>query len=216
MPMNVVAEHPGVSTVAGTPREVRDLLSRSRAERVLVLSFDHVEPQVLRTLSDNVGQVATSMFGALQDQQDPIWMEKLAETLVPRAPASPRLMREAAMVDRTRKAVLQSGDWLTAAQIAELAGLSSRNPSAQPNKWKKKGQIFAIRHAGVDYFPGYGLDADAGFRPLKSLARVIEVLAEHKDGWGMAYWFRAIHTSCSAGSTPCRRGSPPMEGADAG
>jgi hypothetical protein len=60
------------------------------------------------------------------------------------------------------------------------------------------------------------LDADAGFRPLKSLARVIEVLAEHKDGWGMAYWFRAIHTSCSAGSTPCRRGSPPMEGADAG
>jgi hypothetical protein len=69
--------------------------------------------------------------------------------------------------------------------------LFQRNPSAQPNKWKKAGQIFAIRHAGVDYFPGYGLDAGAGFRPLKPLASVIEVLAPHKDAWGMAYWFRS-------------------------
>lgn len=118
-------------------------------------------------------------------------MNVVVEALAPNVPASPRLMREVAMLDRACEAVLQSGEWLTAAQIAELAGLSGRNPSAQPNKWKKKGQIFAIRHAGVDYFPGYGLDADAGYRPLKSLARVIEVLAGHKDGWGMACWFRA-------------------------
>ena len=95
------------------------------------------------------------------------------------------------MLVRARKAVLESGDWLTAAEIAELAGLSTRNPSAQPNKWKKQGQIFAINHGGVDYFPGYGLDREAGFRPVKALARIIAILADHKDAWGMAYWFRS-------------------------
>lgn len=75
--------------------------------------------------------------------------------------------------------------------MAKLAGLSLRNLSAQPNKWKKQGAIFAIHHNGVDYFPGYGLDRMANFRPIKTLAKVIEVFAGHKDGWGMAYWFRS-------------------------
>lgn len=56
---------------------------------------------------------------------------------------------------------------------------------------EKQWQIFAISHNGSDYFPGYGLDAAAGFRPLKSLANVIEAIGDHKDGWGLAYWFRS-------------------------
>jgi hypothetical protein len=131
------------------------------------------------------------MFGVLLERQDRESLERLAEVLVPRTPPSPRLLKEAAMLVRARKAVLESGDWLTAADIAQLAGLSTRNPSAQPNKWKKQGQIFAIRHGGVDYFPGYGLDRNAGFRPLKALARIIEIFGERKDGWGTAYWFRS-------------------------
>ncbi len=111
--------------------------------------------------------------------------------LVPRNPLSPRLLKEASLLVQARKAVLESGDWLTAANIAQLAELSTRNPSAQPNKWKKQRQIFAINHGGIDYFPDYGLDRDAGFRPLKSLAKVIETFEGHKDGWGMAYWFRS-------------------------
>lgn len=95
------------------------------------------------------------------------------------------------MLVQARKAVLETGDWSTAADIAQVAGLSTRNPSAQPNKWKKQGQIFAISHRGVDYFPGYGLDRDSDFRPVRSLAKIIETFAGHKDSWGMAYWFRS-------------------------
>ncbi|MGY3505077.1 hypothetical protein [Bradyrhizobium sp. USDA 4471] len=40
-----------------------------------------------------------------------------------------------------RKRVLETGDWMTAAQVAKIAGFSASNPSAQPNKWKKDGQI---------------------------------------------------------------------------
>lgn len=71
---------------------------------------------------------------------------------------------------KARKAVLESGDWLPVDVIAQLAGLNTQHPSAQANQWEKQGQIFAINHDGVDYFPEYGLDRDAGFRPLKALA----------------------------------------------
>ena len=120
-------------------------------------------------------------------------MQRLAEALVPPAPASPRLLREAAMLVAARKAVLASGDWLSATELASLAGFSPRNPSAQPHKWTRQGQIFAIHHKGIDYFPGFGLDPDRGFRPLKALADVIGILAGHKDGWGMAYWFQSVN-----------------------
>ena len=189
--MNIVADHPGVSTLVGTPKEIQARLGRSQADQVLVVAFDHIKPNVFAALAENFTNVASSMFEVLIERQDRESLERLAEVLVPRSPPSPRLLKEASMLVQARKAVLESGDWLTAAQIAQLAGLSTRNPSAQPNKWKKQGQIFAISHGGVDYFPGYGLDADAGFRPLKSLAKVIEAFAGHKDGWGMAYWFRS-------------------------
>lgn len=189
--MSVVADHPGVSTLVGTPKEVRARLGKSQADRVLVMTFDHIRPVALAALEENMANVASSMLEALLHRQDRESLERLAEVLVPRDPPSPRLLKEAGMLVKARRAVLESGDWLTAAQLAELAGLSSRNPSAQPNKWKKQRQIFAISHNGSDYFPGYGLDADAGFRPLKALAKVIEVFGDHKDGWGLAYWFRS-------------------------
>ncbi|MEW5788823.1 MAG: hypothetical protein AB1899_13315 [Pseudomonadota bacterium] len=189
--MNVVADHPGVSTLVGTPKEVRASLGKSQAEQVLVVAFDHITPIVFQSLAENITNVASSLFEVLLERHDRDSLQRLAEVLVPRTPPSPRLLKEAAMLVRARKSVLESGDWLTAAEIAQLAGLSTRNPSAQPNKWKKQGQIFAISHGGVDYFPGYGLDRDAGFRPVKALARIIEIFSGHKDGWGMAYWFRS-------------------------
>lgn len=189
--MSVVADHPGVSTLIGTPKEVQARLGRSHADRVLVLTFEQIKPTVFEALAQNFTNVASSMFEVLLQRHDKESLERLAEMLVPRTPPSPRLLKEAAMLVRARKAVLESGDWLTAAEVAQLAGLSPRNPSAQPNKWKKQGQIFAIHHNGVDYFPGYGLDGEAGFRPVKAMSRIIEAFAGHKDGWGMAYWFRS-------------------------
>ncbi|SDA91775.1 MULTISPECIES: hypothetical protein [unclassified Pseudomonas] len=189
--MSVVLDQSGVSTLVGTPKEVRARLSRSHADRVLVVSFDHIKPNVFEALAENFANVAFSMYEVLQERQDLNSLERLAEVFVSRKPPSPRLLKEAAMLVQARKAVLGSGDWLTAADIAQVAQLSTRNPSAQPNKWKKQGQIFAINHGGVDYFPGYGLDPDANYRPLKALAKVIEVFEGHKDSWGMAYWFRS-------------------------
>lgn len=192
--MSVQKEHPGVSTLTGTPKEVRLRLGKSHADQVLVVSFEHLSCSGSKIFIENLSSVASSMFGLLQEQQSRNSLQRLAEALVPRTPVPPRLIREAAMLVKARKAVLESGDWLSAAELAQLAQLSTTNPSAQPNKWKKNGQIFAIHHNGVDYFPGYGLDRDANFRPLKAMSQVIEVFDGHKDGWGMAFWFLSANS----------------------
>lgn len=113
---------------------------------------------------------------------------------MPNVPLPQHKLIEAHMAAEARKAVLESGDWLTAAQIAEMAGFSASNPNAQPNKWKKDGQIFTVRHRGVDYFPGYALDPSTEYRPAKGLARVLSVLRGQKDGWGFAYWFASANS----------------------
>ncbi|MCL4626039.1 hypothetical protein [Burkholderia multivorans] len=189
--MNLIVDHPEVSTLTGTVKEIQDRLGKSHADRVLVVEFDHVKPKVFETLAENFANVASSMLEVLLERRDRESLERLVELLMPPTPPSPRLLKEATMQVQARRAVLDSGDWLTAANIAELAELSTRNPSAQPNKWKKQGLIFAISHGGMDYFPAYGLDRDAGFRPLKVLSRIIATFDGHKDGWGMAYWFRS-------------------------
>lgn len=79
------------------------------------------------------------------------------------------------------------------AQLSTLAGFSSTNPSAQPNKWKAKRMIFAINNKGTDYFPVYALDPEKNHRPLKILTNILQVFSEKKDGWGAAYWFASVN-----------------------
>ncbi|PRD16363.1 hypothetical protein [Pantoea coffeiphila] len=193
--MSVLKEHTGVSTLIGTPKEVRVSLNKSQAEQVLVVTFEHQNHSGTKILFENLSNLASSMFGLFQQQhQSRATLERLVEALVPPTPATPKILKEAAMLVKARKAVLESGDWLTAAELTQLAQLSTANPSAQPNKWKKAGRIFAIHHNGVDYFPAYGLDKDQDFRPLKALAQVIEVFDGHKNGWGMAFWFMTANS----------------------
>jgi len=104
-----VTEQPGVSTLVGTPKEARASLSRSHADRVLVVSFDQVNLSVFEALAENFANVASSMYEVLQERQDPKSLERLAEVFVTRKPPSPRLLKEAAMLVQARKAVLESG-----------------------------------------------------------------------------------------------------------
>lgn len=113
---------------------------------------------------------------------------------VPNMTPTSTLPKEAAMLARSRKAVLEAADWLTAAKLAELTGLSTSNPSTRPNKWTHQRQIFAIHHKGVDYFPGYGLDPQAEWQPRKALESVLEIFGDDKDGWGLAFWFLSANS----------------------
>ncbi|KWV48568.1 hypothetical protein AS156_18100 [Bradyrhizobium macuxiense] len=96
------------------------------------------------------------------------------------------------MAAKARKAVLETGDWLTASQFARMAGFNDAR--SHTNKWRKDGQIFTIRYRGVDYFPRYALDPSISDQPAKGLASVLSVFHGRKDDWGTAYWFASINS----------------------
>ncbi|MDD1016523.1 antitoxin Xre/MbcA/ParS toxin-binding domain-containing protein [Pseudomonas rubra] len=184
-------QRPALAALAGSPKDVRKRQSRQQAEQVVAVALADASPGEVDAIAATFASVAgfvKSLMGRQQQQA----LESIVEALVPKAPPTPNALKEAAMLAQARTAVLQSGDWLTAAQIAGLAGFSPSNPSAQPNKWKREGAIFALRHHGVDYFPAYGLDA--GYRPLKAMAPVLARFAEAKDSWGLGYWFMSANS----------------------
>ena len=120
-------------------------------------------------------------------------LENFVRASVTRQAVAPSKMTEALMKRDAMNHVLKSGDWVTASQIAQMAGLSTTNPSAQPNKWKRRGLIFAINHNSNDYFPIFALDPEHGYRPFKFMKAVLEIFGESKSGWGLAYWFAGVN-----------------------
>lgn len=184
---------PGISTLAGDPEEVRRQLHKVDAEQVVAVALAHATPREAAAIAETFGSIAElvkTIVGAHHRQS----LEAIVGALVPKAPPTPNELREATMLARARTAVLESGDWMTAAEIASVAGFSASNPSTQPNKWKREGAIFAIRHNGIDYFPSYGLDAGAGYRPRKAMAQVLKIFGDSKDGWGLSYWFMSANS----------------------
>ena len=134
---------------------------------------------------------------AFRSHMPPLPADTISSTvslIVPKKPVPSSLLREVRMLAQAKTEILQSNDWLTAKEISNLAQFSSSNPSSQPNKWKRAGKIFALRHEGVDYFPIYGLDPAQGFRPFSALESVISTLTAIKDGWAMAFWFASPNT----------------------
>ena len=184
---------PGISTLAGKPQEVSRGLDGVEAEQVVAVAIAHATPREAAAMAEtfaNIADLVKSIVGNHHRQS----LEAIVGALVPKAPPTPNELKEATMLARARTAVLDSGDWMTAAEIALAAGFSTTNPSAQPNKWKRDGAIFAIRHNGIDYFPSYGLDPHTGSRPRKARAEVNKTFGDAKDGWGLSYWFMSANS----------------------
>ena len=113
---------------------------------------------------------------------------QLVEMLAGDAPLTPADIQQARLEAKAHREVARGAQWLTAAQIAELANLGQGNPAATVNRWKQQRRMFAIRRDGRDYFPRYALGPD--FRPARAVAEVMKVLS-HYDADGLAGWFES-------------------------
>lgn len=192
--MSLTAEHVDIrSTLTGDFKAVAERLKVEKDKQVVAFTVDKVSRETLdaftKTLETAAHLLADMM---LKRQQDTI--EQIVSMLVPKAPIRPAAFKEAQMLAAAKRAVLESGDWLSAADIAQLADFATANPSSQPNKWKREGKIFAIRHNGNDYYPNFALDKSAGYRPRAGMRDVLKVFGEAKDGWGLAYWFASVNS----------------------
>ena len=175
----------------GTGNEVSHLLLRTTARRALAVTFADDEQAVI--LEDVFRKIAAFLPQMVrQRQQDTV--EKIVGALLPDMAISDAALSQARMMIDAKSTILGSGDFLPAGEIAKLAGYSAKNPSAQPNKWKKDGAIFAIQHKGTDYFPIYALNPDENYRPYKVLADALRIFGETKSEWGIAYWFAGLNS----------------------
>ncbi|CDG52303.1 conserved hypothetical protein [Halomonas sp. A3H3] len=89
---------------------------------------------------------------------------------------------------------MESGDWLTAAEILQLLGAHSCSDGFEPTTWKSQGDIFTIVYNGTEYYPMFGLEKEAGYRPYSVMSKIIYIFKDDKDGWGMAFWFQSVNS----------------------
>lgn len=199
--MNLIAENVEIrSNLTGDVKALSARLRAEKAEQAVVITLDHASGETLAALGDALEAAARLITDTMLKTQQAT-VEQIISLLVPKAPIRPAVFTEAQMQAKAKKAILESGNWLSAGDIASLAEFTSRNASSQPNRWKRERRIFAIRHNGSDYFPIYALDKDAGYRPLPAMAEVLKVFDGQKDGWGLAYWFASVN-SYLGGSRP--------------
>lgn len=131
----------------------------------------------------------------LSQKVDPSKRDQLVKLLVS-APelTTPTNLRLTAMAAKARSEVLNSGEWITAKEVARRCGLSETNPSTQPNKWKREGRIVAIDQHGVDLFPAFALDPNKNNRPYSQLRDVISALRPALTDWEIALWLTAANS----------------------
>ena len=177
--------------LVGTGNEVGRLLHQGSAPRALAITFaDDAQSAILEGVFRKVTAFLPQMVRMRQQET----VEQIVGALLPDIAIPDTALAQARMMVDAKSTILESGDFLPAAEIAALAGYSAKNPSAQPNKWKKDGAIFAIQHKGNDYFPMYALDAEENYRPYKALAEVLRIFGETKTGWGIAFWFAGLNS----------------------
>jgi hypothetical protein len=181
----------GAKIIVGTGSEVSRRLHRLSAHRVLAVTLtDDAESAMLEDVVRKVAEFLPHIVRQRQKES----LEKIVGALLPEIVIPSAALIQARMMMDAKSKILQAGDFVSAIEIAKLAGYSEKNPRAQPNNWKKDGTIFAIQYRGVDYFPIYALDPDENYRPFKAVAEVLRVFGESRTGWGTAFWFAGLNS----------------------
>ncbi len=182
----------GIQTVSGTANEVRKRLRASDEDQVVALTLEPGDRKAT-AVAEAIRLIAPLVLRTLANREQ-AKLAKIVDALVPDVAPPEHLMIEARMAGEARAAVIETADWLTAAQLSEVAGFGGLNPSAQPNRWKREGRIFAIRQAGSDLFPGYALNPEAGYRPIPGLAPILSLFEPEMDEWEIAIWFASVNS----------------------
>jgi hypothetical protein len=176
--------------MSGTGHDVIELLHKSPNRRTVAVSLADDEQLAA---AESVFQRVAEFLPQLIEQRQDETLKKFVSIFLTAVAPSKAARQQARMLIDAKTAILNSGDFLPATEVAKLAGFSASNPSVQPNKWKRNRDIFAIQHGREDYFPLYALNPD-DYRPRKQVAELLRIFGDAKDGWGLAFWFGALNS----------------------
>ena len=176
----------------GSSQEIGATLEKDQSDVLVFIS--HASSDALnRKRFEALKRVANLVDDLLEQKSVDKW-KAIVEALTPDIELSPTMLVEAKMMSAARSSILKTGDFVSAKAIADLADFSSKNKSSQPNRWKRKREIFAITHKATDYYPMYALDRTRDFKPLPAVRTVLELFDGKKDGWQTAFWFGSANS----------------------
>lgn len=178
------------AVLSGTGRDVIRQLNHSLERRTVAVTFADDEQGA--AAERVIHQVVEFLPQLIQERQEET-LKKVVNVLLTDVTPSKAAREQARMLIEAKTAILNSGDFLPATEVAKLAGFSASNLSVQPNKWKRNREIFAIQHGREDFLPLYGLDP-GDHRPRKEMAEVLNIFGDAKDGWGLAFWFAGLNS----------------------
>lgn len=152
-------------------------LDQSKAEGLLESDIQAVHQMVPEMVATALS-VRPDRRGAMREQ--------LVALLVGEVALTPLDMKRARLEAQALRSVRSNSEWLTAAEIAELANLGPANPIGTVSRWKQQGRIFALREGSKDFYPKYALGPD--FHPLPAIKEILAVLTGY-DTEMLATWF---------------------------
>lgn len=117
-------------------------------------------------------------------------MSELIDSLTPRLVPTPAMVLQARRNSAARAALMQEFGLLTSAEVADLTESQAENRAALASRWKREGRVFAVKHHGQDYFPGFQLTVEG--RPRDAVAKALAALGGAR-GWETALWFTAAN-----------------------
>lgn len=146
------------------------------------------ELEQVRATLFNLAPVLVDRLKAHKAEQ----VKNLVRILVGDAVPKAMDLRRARMNVKAIKSIYRGTDWLTAAEVGvsrgQFAGSTPVNPAAVANRWRRRGEIFAIRYEGKNRYPRYAFGAD--WRPVPAI-RVVLQLFPRIDPWRLAAWFES-------------------------
>lgn len=146
------------------------------------------ELEEVRAILSNLAPMLVDRLKTHKAEQAKDLVRSLVGAAVPKAMD----LRRAPMNIEAVKAIYRGTDWLSAAEIGvflrEFAGSTSVNPAATVDRWRLRGEIFAIRYQGKNRYPRYAFGAD--WRPVQAI-RIVLQLFPRSDPWLLAAWFES-------------------------
>ena len=185
-------QHQNLEVEEGSAEEIAPKLKDLKAQALVFLSRSKEDTGRTQARFEALKRASTLIDTLMETKQDDRW-KALLEALTPDIPISLNKLIEAGMFAQAIKGILESEDFVKAADIAEAAHYSKSNPSSQPNRWKRAGQIFAVPYKGTDLYPIYALEFKDGARPLPIMEKILHTLA-NKDDWQKAFWFGSMNS----------------------
>jgi len=174
----------------GPAKEIAPWLEEKQSEALAIVAegedpLVHMKFGVLKNILPVIDVVV--------QEQSQRKLKHLIEALTPDVPLSRNRIAEAKMFADAMRVILESEDFVKAQDIAHVAHFSPKNPSSQPNRWKRAGQIFAVSYKGTDLYPAYALDWKQGAKPLPVMKKILELFPD-KDDWQKAFWFGSVNS----------------------